>query len=75
MNEELLLSIQQDQVNKQINNIKWIVRNSDELIHALRVKVTTENADYFEEETADPSTIFRGGEISSFIENYISIKS
>lgn len=74
MNEENLLNIQTEQLNQEIEKIKWIVKNSDQLIHAIRKKVTESNAEYFNDENASVDSIFRGGDFDNFITNYISIK-
>jgi len=75
MNEENLFNIQTEQLNQEIEKIKWIVKNSDDLIRAVRKKVTEENAEYFNDENASVGSIFRGGDFDNFIKNYISIKS
>ena len=74
MNEENLFNIQTNQLNKEIEKIKWIVKNSDDLIRAIRKEVTERNAEYFNDENASVDSIFRGGDFDNFIENYISIK-
>ena len=74
MNEENLFNIQTNQLNKEIEKIKWIVKNSDHLIRAIRKEVNERNAEYFNDENASVESIFRGQNISTFIENYISIK-
>ena len=72
MNEENLFNIQTEQLNQEIQKIKWIVKNSDQLIRAIRKEVTGRNADYFNDENASVDSIFRGQNISTFIDNYIS---
>jgi|TARA_R100000482_G_scaffold112551_1_gene55099 hypothetical protein len=72
MNEENLFNIQTNQLNKEIEKIQWIVKNSDHLIRAIRKEVTERNADYFNDENATVDSIFRGQSISTFIDNYIS---
>jgi hypothetical protein len=74
MNEENLFNIQTEQLNKEIERIKWIAKNSDQLIRAIRKEVTERNAEYFNDENATVDSIFRGGDFDNFIENYISIK-
>ena len=74
MNEENLFNIQTEQLNKEIERIKWIAKNSDQLIRAIRKEVTERNAEYFNDENASVESIFRGGDFDNFIENYISIK-
>ena len=74
MNEENLFNIQTNQLNKEIEKIKWIVKNSDHLIRAIRKEVTERNSEYFNNENASVDSIFRGGDFDNFIENYISIK-
>jgi hypothetical protein len=74
MNEENLFNIQTNQLNKEIEKIKWIVKNSDQLIRAIRKEVTERNAEYFDDQDATVDSIFRGGDFDNFIENYISIK-
>ena len=72
MNEENLFKIQNEQLNEEIEKIKWIVKNSDHLIRAVRKEVTERNAEYFNDENARVDSIFRGQSFSTFIENYIS---
>lgn len=72
MNEENLFNIQTEQLNKEIQKIKWIAKNSDQLIRALRKEVNGRNIDYFNDENATVDSIFRGGDFDNFIENYIS---
>ena len=74
MNEENLFNIQTNQLNQEIEKIKWIAKNSDDLIRAIRRKVTEENAEYFNDENASVDSIFRGGDFDNFIGNYISLK-
>ena len=69
MNEENLFKIQTEQLNKEIEKIKWIVKNSDDLIRAIRKEVNKRNAEYFNGEN---ESIFRGVSISTFIDNYVS---
>ena len=71
MNEENLFNIQTEQLNEEIEKIKWIVKNSDHLIRAIRKEVTERNSEYFNDENATVDSIFRGQNISTFIENYI----
>ena len=71
MNEENLFNIQTNQLNKEIEKIQWIVKNSDDLIRAIRKKVTSSNAEYFKSEDASVESIFRGGDFDNFITNYI----
>ena len=70
MNEDNLFNIQQDQVNEQIESIKWIAENHDELIRALRAKVATENAEYFNS-GKNVEEIFRGQYIDVYCEHYV----
>ena len=72
MNEENLFNIQTNQLNKEIEKIQWIVKNSDQLIRAIRKEVTGRNAEYFDDQDASVDSIFRGGDFDNFIENYIS---
>ena len=74
MNEENLFNIQTEQLNKEIQKIKWIVKNSDDLIRAIRKEVTERNAEYFNDENASVDSIFRGGDFDNFVDNYVSIK-
>ena len=74
MNEENLFNIQTNQLNREIEKIKWIVKNSDDLIRAIRKEVTERNTEYFNDENASVDSIFRGGDFDNFITNYISIK-
>jgi len=74
MSEEELLNIQANQLNREIEKIKWIAKNSDHLIRALRREVTEHNAEYFEKDKPHLDMIFRGDDFRNFIENYISIK-
>ncbi len=74
MNEENLFNIQTEQLNQEIKKIKWIVKNSDQLIRAIRKEVTDANAEYFNDDNASVDSIFRGGDFDNFITNYISIK-
>ena len=71
MNEENLFNIQTEQLNQEIKKIKWIVKNSDQLIRAIRKKVTDANVEHFNDKNASVDSIFRGHRISNFIENYI----
>lgn len=70
MNEDNLFNIQQDQVNEQIESIKWIAENHDELIRALRAKVATENAEYFNS-GKNVEEIFRGQYIDQYCDQYV----
>ena len=70
MNEDKLFNIQANQLNDQIESIKWIAENQDELIRALRAKVANENADYFNT-GKNAEQIFRGQYISEFCDNYV----
>jgi len=72
MNEENLFNIQTEQLNQEIEKIKWIVKNSDQLIRAIRKEVTGRNAEYFNDNNASVDSIFRGGDFDNFITNYIS---
>jgi len=74
MNEENLFNIQTEQLNQEIEKIKWIAKNSDDLIRAVRKEVTKRNAEYFNDNNASVDSIFRGQNISNFIGNYISQK-
>lgn len=74
MNEENLFNIQTDQLSKEIQKIKWIAKNSDQLIRAIRKEVNENNVEYFNDENASVDSIFRGGDFRNFIDNYISIK-
>ena len=74
MNEENLFNIQTEQLNQEIQKIKWIVKNSDDLIRAIRKEVTESNAEYFSDENASVDSIFRGNDFDNFITTYISIK-
>jgi len=71
MNEENLFNIQHDQVTEEIERIKWIANNKDQLIRALRKAVANCNAEYFDNENRDVSTIFRGGDITTWLRNYV----
>ena len=75
MNEEELFNIQANQLDKEIEKIKWIAKNSDHLIRALRREVTEHNAKYFEKDKPQVDMIFRGGDFRNFIDNYISVIS
>ena len=70
MNEDNLFDIQTTQVNEQIESIRWIAENHDELIRALRAKVATENAEYFNS-GKNVGEIFRGQYIDQYCEQYI----
>jgi hypothetical protein len=72
MNEENLFNIQTNQLNEEIEKIKWIVKNSDDLIRAVRKEVTKRNAEYFNDNNASVDSIFRGGDFYIFIDNYIN---
>lgn len=72
MNEENLFNIQTEQLNKEIEKIKWIAKHSDDLIRAIRKEVTERNAEYFNDENATVDSIFRGGSIRRFLDNYVS---
>jgi len=72
MNEENLFNIQTEQLNEEIQKIKWIVKNSDQLIRAIRKEVTGRNAEYYDDQDASVDSIFRGGDFDNFIKNYIS---
>jgi len=72
MKEDELFQIQNDQVNEQIENIKWIANNSDKLIRALRAKVSLSNGEYFAEDDAPVSWIFRGQDIATWMTNYVA---
>jgi len=71
MNEENLFNIQHEQVTEEIQQIKWIAENKDQLIRSLRKAVANSNSEYFDNENLDVSTIFRGGDISQWITNYV----
>jgi len=71
MNEENLFNIQHAQVTEEIERIKWIANNNDQLIRALRKVVANCNAEYFDNENLDVSTIFRGGDITTWLRNYV----
>ena len=75
MSEEELFNIQANQLNKEIEKIKWIAENSDHLIRALRREATEHNAGYFEKDKPHLDMIFRGDDFCNFINNYISVKS
>lgn len=70
MNEDNLFNIQATQVNEQIESIKWIAENHDELIRALRAKVANENAEYFNM-GKNAEQIFRGQYIRQYCDNYV----
>ena len=72
MNEENLFNIQTEQLNEEIQKIKWIAKNSDDLIRALRKEVNGRNVAYFNDENATVDSIFRGGSIRRFLDNYVS---
>tara|TARA_Y100000004_G_scaffold14963_1_gene15776 strand:- start:201 stop:428 length:228 start_codon:yes stop_codon:yes gene_type:complete len=72
MNEENLFKIQTEQLNEEIQKIKWIAKNSIQLIRALRKEVNGRNVDYFNDENATVDSIFRGGRMQNFIDNYVS---
>jgi len=71
MNEENLFNIQNEQVLNEIERIKWIANNKDQLIRALRKVVANCNSEYFDDENLDVSTIFRGGDITTWLRNYV----
>ena len=74
MNEQNLFEIQTDQLNNEIENIRWIVENSDQLIRAIRKEVTERNAEYFNDPDASVDSIFRGQSMTTFIKNYITFQ-
>ena len=74
MNENELLKIQCNQVNEQIEKIKWIANNSAKLIRALRAKVSLANGDYFDLDDAPVSWIFRGQDIDTWMTNYVALE-
>ena len=71
MNEENLFNIQNEQVLNEIERIKWIANNKDQLIRSLRKVVANCNAEYFGDENLDVSTIFRGGDITTWLRNEV----
>jgi|TARA_R100000479_G_scaffold170029_2_gene112315 hypothetical protein len=71
MTEEELFKIQHEQVTTEIEKIKWIADNKDELIRALRKVVANSNSEYFDNENQDVNTIFRGGDINRWLTNYL----
>ena len=71
MNEENLFNIQHDQVTEEIERIKWIADNKDQLIRSLRKVVANCNSEYFDDENLDVSTIFRGGDITTWLRNEV----
>ena len=72
MNEENLFNIQHEQVRDEIERIKWIADNKDQLIRSLRKHVANCNTEYFDDENLDSiSTIFRGGDITSWIRSEV----
>ncbi len=71
MNEENLFNIQHDQVTEEIERIKWIANNKDQLIRSLRKVVANCNSEYFDDENLDVSTIFRGGDITTWLRNEV----
>lgn len=71
MNEENLFNIQQEQVLEEIERINWIANNKDQLIRSLRKVVANCNSEYFDDENLDVSTIFRGGDITTWLRNYV----
>ncbi len=71
MNEENLFNIQHEQVLEEIERIKWIADNKDQLIRALRKVVANCNSEYFDDENLDVSTIFRGGDITTWLRNEV----
>ena len=71
MNEQPLFNIQHGQLNEEIAKINWISDNKEKLIHELRKVVANRNAEYFDDENLDVSTIFRGMHISTWISNYV----
>ena len=70
MNEHNLFNIQTNQVSDQIESILWIAENHDELIRALRAKVATENAEYFNA-GKNAEEIFRGQYIGQYCNQYV----
>ena len=70
MNEEEIFNIQQEQLNLEINKIKWIANNQDELIRRLRLQISEQKVKYFNEQS-NPDRIFRGQKITSWINDYI----
>ena len=71
MNEEKLFNIQHEQVLEEIERIKWIADNKDQLIRSLRKVVANCNSEYFDNENLDVSTIFRGGDIEHWLRNEV----
>ena len=71
MNEENLFNIQHEQVLNEIERINWIANNKDQLIRSLRKVVANCNSEYFDDENLDVSTIFRGGDITTWLRNYV----
>ena len=71
MNEENLFNIQHDQVTEEIERIKWIADNKDQLIRSLRKVVANCNSEYFDDENLDVSTLFRGGDITTWLRNEV----
>lgn len=71
MNEDNLFQIQSEQVNEEIEKIKWIANNPDILIRALRAKVAESNVKYFAEDDAPVSRIFRGTNISTWLTTHV----
>mgnify|MGYP003624417241 FL=1 len=71
MNEENLFNIQHEQVLDEIERIKWIGNNKDQLIRSLRKHVANCNTEYFDNENLDEGTIFRGGDITSWIRSEV----
>ena len=68
--ESIKFDIQITQVNEQIEFIRWIAENHDELIRALRAKVATKNADYFNS-GKNAEEIFRGQYIGQYCNQYV----
>jgi len=71
MNEENLFNIQHEQVLEEIERINWIANNKDKLIRSLRKVVANCNTEYFNDESLDVSTIFRGGDIEHWLRNEV----
>ena len=70
MKEDELFQIQHDQVTDEINKIRWIAKNPDKLIRALRAKIAKQNSNYLREDRLDASRIFRGQDISTWLSTY-----
>jgi len=71
MNEENLFNIQHEQVLEEIERINWIANNKDKLIRSLRKVVANCNSEYFDNENLDVNTIFRGGDITTWLRNEV----